>query len=55
VPRDFPASAISSDNNFIFDMYSDAIIAPFFVVAKAIRVLTTLARVCEEKISSTAA
>jgi hypothetical protein len=36
-------------------MYSDAVMAPFFVVARAMRVLTALARVCDEKISSTAA
>jgi hypothetical protein len=48
-------AAVSSDNDFIFDMFSDAVIAPFFVVARAIRVLTTLARVYEEKISSTTA
>jgi hypothetical protein len=35
-------------------MYSDAVMAPFLVVARAIRVLTALARVCDEKTSSIA-
>jgi hypothetical protein len=37
------------------DMYSDAVMAPFFMVARAILVLTALALVWDEKISSTAA
>jgi hypothetical protein len=35
-------------------MYSDAIMVPFFVVARTILVLTALARVWDEKISSIA-
>jgi hypothetical protein len=36
-------------------MYSDAVMAPFFMVARAILVFTALARVYDEKTSSTAA
>jgi hypothetical protein len=42
------------DNVFILAMYSVAVMAPFFVVVREIRVFTALARVCDEKISSTA-
>jgi hypothetical protein len=36
-------------------MYSDAVMVPFLVVARAILVFTALALVCDEKISSVAA
>jgi hypothetical protein len=55
VPRGFPTAAISSASAFILAMYSDAVMAPFFMVARAILVFTALARVYDEKTSSTAA